>query len=254
MISYAYRTPGRDEENIVLATECTEADQGVPMYCPNFDCNAQLFLCNLKNPDIKPYFRATLKAHPHIEGCRYSKLNYKMEDYNELEFDFDLITKNVMKPSRTEPKKDDSTETSPKTGSPSPSTQRKLPPHTIKQVFELAISHSIDFTYNGIKMWQILADRRSSHIYNKGIFRNCLVEAVFAGFNAEKKFIRMKYFTGTAAFHYLKLSFYNDNVFNSAVKILLETKPAPAIVWGEWKQVDYCFKATIHSLNQIYVP
>lgn len=249
MISYAYRSKERTEESIIYAHDCTMADTGVRMFCPNPDCDAHMYLCNLNPSDSsrinRPYFRATQRDHSHIEGCRYAKLNFKIENYDEPAFDFIRLTNNVMKPSRTGQ--------SPEERKP-PLSKRKLPPHTIKQIYELAISNSIDFIYNGIKMWQILADRRSAHIYRNGIFRSCLVECFFAGYKVEKKSIRMKYFTTGDKFHYLKLYFYDDEVFNNAVKAILSAKPNPVIIWGDWKQVDYYYKTTIYSMNQIYIP
>lgn len=251
MISFAYRTSGREEDNIVIATNCTTIEKGVRFFCPNSDCNAHMYLCNLGNPNIKPYFRATLKNHPHIENCRFSKLTFKEENYDEKKFDFEKATKNVMKPSRTGQVQEPRDNITRKSG-------KKLPPHTIKQIYELAISNSnIDYEYNGTKMWQILADRRSAHIYHKGIFRECMVEAYFAGYKKEKMYIRLKYFlekNNKNKFHYLKIYFYNYEVFEKAIDLILKTKPDPIIVWGSWKPVDYYFKTTIHSINQLYVP
>lgn len=238
----------REEASMVLATSCTMQDKGVRFFCPNYDCDAHMFLCNLGNPNIKPYFRATLKNHPHIMGCQFSKLNFNEDNFDENRFDFDKATSNVMKPSRTgqEPRERSQ-----------PKSKNKLPPHTIKQIYELAISNDLDYEYNGTKMWQILADKRSAHIYHKGIFRSCMVESYFAGYKTEKKYIRLKYFlenNNKDKFHYLKIYFYDDKVLEKAIDIFLKTKPAPVIVWGEWKAVDYYFKTTIHSLNQLYVP
>lgn len=246
MISYTYKSKEREEASIVFAHDCTEKDLGIRLYCPNPDCDAHMFLCNLNNSNIKPYFRATLKNHPHIKDCRYSKLNFKIENYDENKFDFEKATINVMKPSRVGQSSIEK--------KPSQKPTKKLPPHTIKQIYELAISNDINFEYNGTKMWQILADKRSAHIYHKGIFRKCMVEGYFAGYKTTKKYIRMKYFIDKLNFHYIRLDFYDDTVFLKAVDLFLEARPSAVVVWGEWKPIDYYFKTTIHSLNQIFVP
>lgn len=247
MISYAYKTKNRKEEDIIYAHNCSEKDLGIRFYCPNPNCDAYMYLCNLKNPDIRPYFRATQKSHPHIKDCKYTKISFKIEDFDETTFDFEKATESVMKPSRTGQESTTRGETGQK-------RRRKLPPHTIKQIYELAISNSIDFEYNGIKMWQLLADKRSAHIYYKGVFRKCLVEGFFAGFNTNKNYIRMKYFINDSNLHYLRLKFYDNEVFNKTIKVFLEAKPLPVVVWGDWKPENNYFQTIIHSLNQIYVP
>lgn len=247
MVSYAYRTKEREEDKVVRAIECTDQEKGIIFFCPNHDCNAHMFLCNLNNPTIKPYFRATTKKHSHIDGCQYAKLNINIDDYYENGFDFIKATERAMKPSRTGQEVIEKYPTLNK-------NKKQLPPHTIKQIFELAKSNNIDFTYNGHRMWQLLADRRSGHIYHKGLFKECLVESTFAGFKSEKKFIRMKYFYNSTEYHYMRLFFIDDDVFNKAVNKILESRPSPTIVWGEWKSSDYYFSTTIYSLNQLYIP
>lgn len=247
LISYAYRDQSRAEESIIYAVDCNIMDKSLRMYCPNPDCDAHMFICNL-SPDknhIKPYFRATQKNHGHIEGCKFAKLSFRDEDFNELEFDFDKITHNVMKPSKTGQETHDTV------------IKRKntsLPPHTIKQIFELAKSNDINYSYNGTKIWQLLADQRSSHIYRKGIFRDCLVEASFAGYKLFNKTIRLKYYVDQSNYHYIKLYFNDDEVYHKALKLILDAKPSPVIVWGQYKPVDYYYKAVIYSLNQLYIP
>lgn len=242
---YAYRSEKREDESIIYAEKCTIQDLGIRMYCPNLSCDAHIYLCNLSNPDIKPYFRATKNNHPHVKDCSYANLSFNSKDYYEPAFDFDQATKNVMKPPSSKP--------SDNVIKPSLS-HRKLPPHTIKQIYELAISHDINYNYNGIKMWQLLADKRSSHIYSKGLFRKCLVESYFAGYNTYKNYIRMKYYIDSNNFHYMRLVFNDNKVFSKTINIILEAKPSPIIVWGDWKAIDYYFKTTIYNTSQIYVP
>lgn len=247
MISYAFRTSEREEDKAVRAIDCTGKEKGVRFFCPNDDCDAHMFICNLDNPDIKPYFRATTKLHPHVDSCQFAKLKFKLEDYFEEGFDFDRATERVMKPSRTGQETPERTTTY-------NIDKKKLPPHTIKQIYELAKSNNLDYSYNSFKMWQLLADKRSAHIYHKGLFRSCLVEATFAGYKADRKFIRMKYFLNDSDCHYIRLYFNDEEVFNKCVDKILEARPSPVIVWGEWKSIDYYFKAIIYSLNQLYVP
>lgn len=248
MSSYAYRKIERTNDSLVFAEEATFKDRGIPHYCPNPDCPGLLFLCNTDNPDIKPYFRATLKEHRHAPNCSYAVISFNAEDHNESKFDFERATSRVMRPSRSG--YENEAERKEKE-----SDQKDLPPHTIKQIYSMAKNYPIDHIYNGISIWRILADERTRKIYHKGIYRTCLVEAKFAGFIKEQKVIRLKYYINNIKFHYLRLNFLDEAVFNEIIsEILVFYQSSPIVIWGKWKMKDNHFATDVYSKSQIYIP
>ena len=163
MSSYAYLTEERTSESIVFSEKAMITDRGRRFYCPNPDCDAHMFLCNPDNPEVKPYFRATMKEHRHSPNCSYAIISFNSDEHNESKFDFEKATQHVMRPSKPGPEFE--IEKSNK------DSDKQLPPHTIKQIYSMAKNYPIDYNYNGIPIWKILADERSRKIYHKGIYR-----------------------------------------------------------------------------------
>lgn len=244
MSGFAYRSRERIKENIVFAIDCTERDKGIRFFCPNPDCDAYMYLCNLNNNGTKPYFRATLKNHKHIPDCFYEVINFMPEDYNESKFDFEKATYRVMR-LRRESKAPEKKKVN--------KSDKLLPPHTIKQIYNMAKSLPPDDTYNGTSIWRILADERSRNYYKLGIFNCCMVEGKFAGYVLKKLYIRIKYYIGNDTYHYLRLYFNDENIYHDILReILTFYKNSPIVVWGKWFNRGNNFISDILSKSQLY--
>ncbi len=93
MSYYVYEEVARTKK--VLAKNTTERNRGIRYYCPNYECDARMFLWNLDG-ESKSFFRSSGKPG-HAEGCPYGSDNtYSPEKTKEEGFEADEAISNLM--------------------------------------------------------------------------------------------------------------------------------------------------------------
>lgn len=241
MAKYAFRDEQRKE--IIYSNEAVKEDRNTAFYCPNTDCNAQLYICAIDGSKAA-YFRATKPQHPHIPNCLYGTRSIEFDEnqFDESRFDYDKAMESLFGLT-------DTAIASNKSGEHSIGEPQKHPPRTIRQMYSMCKSLPVKSKYGNKEIGEMLLDDRSEYRYPKGCFGNRIIEATVKKrfYDSEKKQIYL-----TAPVTSKKYSFvldFSDNdtykfirneIFNNSDKII--------IVGGKWKPTDK-YNYFISSVN-----
>ncbi|MFT8460516.1 MAG: hypothetical protein ABF741_00010 [Liquorilactobacillus ghanensis] len=168
MAMYVYKDSLRTIE--FHAEDALKQDVGIRYYCPNPKCDAHMYLCGVDGLSTA-YFSANRHSFPHIENCDFGSSNsFKPNNFDESSFDFKFAIENMLSPrASTKEKKIPNTH---KIG------KSKLKPlRTIRQIYDMCISHSCTQKYNNQIIGQMLLDDRSEYMYPKGVFGYRIIKA-----------------------------------------------------------------------------
>lgn len=168
MSYFAYRDKERTE--LILSTDATIEDKKKIFYCPNGNCTAHLFIRSV-NGTTKAHFAATQKEHPHSKNCAYENSNDSIAFHcSESEFIFDdaiehlCVAKGASHGGKTG-------------SSPLGGPCKEHPPKTLRQIYDVCRTHSIDDKYGNKKIKDMILDRRTAHLYLSSWSGPRLVEA-----------------------------------------------------------------------------
>ena len=234
MSSHAYV----DKERTKITTAAKEKDiNGVNklFYCLNPKCNAELQLRANSSTIIRnPYFYPLI---PHIETCWFKSLekDFSVTNYIPNLFILDEIIKEYMTGNFIKEKKRLS---------------------TISGIYYMCKTSSINTIYGDSKVFKILCDNRSNHIYNKNIQGPHLIECSYISYNKEKQYITFKYPLDTLLknTYTLKVFIPDENLFKEIKRTVYNKNNYPIIVVGYWEKEYSIFKTTITNKFQIYLP
>ncbi|MCC8159258.1 MAG: hypothetical protein LIO50_08590 [Phascolarctobacterium sp.] len=166
MAMYVYKDEARTEK--LLAKNAQKADKNTRFYCPNSNCNAYMYICNVDGISMA-YFRAR-RSYGHIDGCIHSSSNgFNPNNYQEDMFQFENALSKLMNPSKSQIKKETPGENG--TGE-----SESKPLHTIRQIYSMCKSYDCTDDYNGKEIGQMLIDDRSIYMYPKGVFGWRIIE------------------------------------------------------------------------------
>lgn len=238
MSSFAFE----DKDRIKKIDAKDAKDKSQRFYCPNPQCDARLHVCNIDGVS-KSYFRATFSEYPHINGCFYeNSCNFDIDKVDEKSFNFDNAVENLFSPSKSVKSNGDGQ------NSYDLYSKRINQLKTVKQIYTMCKSLSIDYKFNDIPVWKMLLDNRSVKKYTKGVFHKKIVEADMKYYNNNEKqiFLYMQNFN-------FMLFFDDEKLFKNIRDTLYENKNRKVIVAGDWKGNDNKFRTKISSTKQICV-
>ena len=249
MATYSYRESSRTEDSIVFAKDAIGENRKQRFFCPNPECNAQLFIKTIHGSN-KCYFSAS-KLSGHIKGCEYSSSNgVRAEDFKEEGFSFDdAISKLLEKgPSQKRSK----TPGEHPTGEP---TQRT--PQTLRQIYFLCKDLYYNESFNGIMIGTMLVDDRSECLYPKGVFGNRIIELQWTGgrlYDSDKKEIYLKLYKGKKGYSFA-LTFEDTIYYKEILREIYNNKGQIVVVAGNWEKGNGYnhFKVRITSKKQVYL-
>ncbi len=245
MSMYVFKNKERTDK--LLAKEATERDRGIRYYCPNFNCEARMFLWNLEG-ESKSFFRAS--GNPgHIEYCPFgSDNNYNPNNTTEDGFDSDDAIAKMMTGGNTQKS------ASKPTNKCDSKELKEVVPHTIGQVYDMCKAHHCKDTFNGQVIGQILVDGRSAYMYPRGIYGYRLIEAR----------CRARLYNGTSIFletpindieYQLELKIKDIKLFREIRDLLYANRNHVVVVAGKWENsgIYNCFSTEFNGKKQIKV-
>lgn len=247
MANYAFRDKERKIK--IYANDCTYAESNEYFYCKTPNCKAKMKLVDLKGVKTS-YFRA-IPAYSHTEEvCNVQKESFERKKYVENKFDFEQALVNLMNANTGKLIEN----TGKVTSKPKYEKDKKVL-RTIKQIYNMCINNDINDFYNGVKIWRMLVDVRSLHIYKYGIKGLRLVECKVVNYDKERNIINAMCPINRDGKYKLQLK-CNDSVFNKLIneKKLDFHKESKSIivVAGDWKSIDEnTFTTDILSKSQI---
>lgn len=234
MAMYVYRDEERKVE--LYAKDSYKENKSTRFYCPNPNCDAHMFICSLDGSS-SAYFRATHKAHSHIDGCMFTSFNkFKLDKYDEVLFNFETALKSMLIPSKKAIKKiDNAKHKNHRKTVTAGGNQLK----TIREIYSMCKSYGCHDIYNNVKIGQMLLDDRSCHMYSDGILGYRIIEAKVPKYFYDKEIQTINLCTPVKTIKYkLQLMVSDkklfremrDNLFNNSDKII--------IVGGEWQVTE----------------
>lgn len=246
MSYYVYEEVARTKK--VLAKNTTERNRGIRYYCPNYECDARMFLWNLDG-ESKSFFRSSGRPG-HAEGCPYGSDNtYSPEKTKEEGFEADEAISNLMVAVTSK----DGKKVNPKPPKEEESKEAVVP-HTIKQIYDMCKVHYCKETFNGQIIGQILLDTRSSYMYPKGVFGYRIIEAKCMSRLYDNTNIYLETPIDNVRYH-LKLHFIDVNLYKEVRNLLYNNTNHVIAIAGKWESSgEYnCFVTEFNSKRQIKV-
>lgn len=247
MAMYVYKDSRRTIE--FLAKDALKQDMDIRYYCPNPKCDANMYLCGVDGLSTA-HFSANRQAFPHIEKCDYGSSNgFKPDNSDESSFDFEMALEDMLNPIKVT-KKDKHPNTH-KTGE-----SNLKPLRTIRQIYDMCVTHSCTQTYNNKVIGQMLLDDRSEYMYPKGVFGYRIVKSKpkTGGFyNTSEKEIYLVAPSSEKYEFILKVS--SDELFRFLRDIIYSNRDKFIIVAGDWKASGKynIFQTKVTSKRQIKI-
>lgn len=160
MSFFAYLDSERTKK--VTALEAVKRNHRIKYYCFNKNCNARMHVVQ-RDP---PCFAAD-QSNPHVDNCFCAmKSSYDPGDYNEANFDFEKLIKNLLSSS-------ESSDCGPNTRTPyfdHPHSDKKSI-STLLMLYQMCKYMDIDDSYNSVPIKKIIFDSRcdsnSLHLHNE---------------------------------------------------------------------------------------
>lgn len=226
MAMYVFKDETRLDK--LLARDAKREDKNTRFYCPNPECDAHMYICNLDGVSAT-YFRAK-KIKGHIDGCIYSSAHgFNPNEYKEEDFQFEDALSNLMIQSKQQSKKE-----TPEAHDVGPVTPR--PPHTIQQIYSMCKSYDCADTYNDKEIGQMLVDDRSIYRYPKGVFGWRIIE----GKRKKPKFydnskleIALVAPVNTEKYEFI-LKFEDEKLFKIIKNLIYNNRDKVIVVAAQW--------------------
>lgn len=249
MSSIAYIDVERKKK--ITASAAQMRDKKARYYCPNLDCNADLFLIEqhgMKNA----YFSANKKAFPHINGCDYrAGGKISIGAFDEKSFDFKMFTENLLG-AKNSRKNNIKTIASP-IKSPDSNKPSLSPVKTLKELICVCSQLSKDDNYNGFKIRDMILNAQNSKYYKDNEITGSF--AVKAHFGIPRK-QESKYYNNTSQEinftieTQLSINMYaivhiqNGDLYKKLCKKIYFNKDIDYYIFCDWKikEDDVCGK------------
>lgn len=168
MSNFAYRD--RERTEVILSKDATLEDKKRFFYCPNKDCPARLFIRSV-NGITKAHFAAIQNAFPHTENCYYKNNSDNVAFHcSETEFIFDDAIECLCAAI-------DVPHSGKSSSAPLGGPCKEHPPRTIRQIYDVCRTHSINDKYGDSNIKDMILDRRTAHLYLSDWSGAKLVEA-----------------------------------------------------------------------------
>lgn len=236
MAFYAYEDENRVNE--VLAEDVNENNRLEQYFCPTPHCAARMSIRNI-NGDGAAYFAAN-PSTPHSDFCR---INHCIDPtrYDEEQFNFNNFINGLLQPENQNNGN----------GGHGNGDGQIRPISTVRQLYIICIQRSINQFYNGIRIADLLIDRRTRHIYIRYIRGSHLVECQFWKYERENNLYFAKYWLDDENNNYLviKLICLNSSVFNQIFDKIFRRN---FVVAGNWEMNNNNCVTNIVSSRQIY--
>ncbi len=236
MSSHAYLDKERTQ--IITATKNSDVTTvNKIFYCLNPECNAKLQLrANSSIVIENPYFSA-LSSVPHIQNCWVANLKkgFTETNYNSDLFVLDEVVNEYMTSNFIK-------------------NIKRL--STISGIYHMCKTKSINMIYGDSKVFKILCDNRSNHIYSKNIQGSHLIECKYYSYDSKSKHITFKYPLDTTLknTYTLKVFIPDEELFKKIKDSVYNNSDYPIIVVGDWKKESSVLKTTLTNKFQIYLP
>lgn len=245
MVNHAYRD--KERKQILYSTKAYREDISVRFFCPDKNCNAEMYICGYNGLD-DPYFRATRKEYSHCDFCTIRNLKrFNSKDYNEFDFDFENLMKAMGVQSKVVKKIDR------KKISETSNTAKKSM-KSIRMIYTLCKSYDCLYKYNNFTIGQMLVDDRSLYMYPKGIYGFRIIEAKpEEGYFYDKEKLTISMFAPIKSKKFkLILVFDNVNFFNNVKDTMFTNRSKVFVVSGKWQSTKSfgTFSTEITSLKQ----
>lgn len=238
MSYYAYEDEERNIE--VLAQSVNDDNKLEHYFCPTENCAARMSIRNIHG-DGRAYFAAN-PSTPHSNFCRINRCTSKTQ-HDEEQFNFNNFMDNLMSPNIFNNGNGD--------GEHGNGDGQIRPITTVRQLYSVCIQRSINQLYNGIRIADLLIDRRTRHIYFNYIRGNHLVECQFWRYKKENHLYYAKYWLDDGNDNYLtiRLICLNDGVFD---KIFKKVFKRSFVVAGNWEMNGNICEVNIVNSKQVY--
>lgn len=247
MAMYVFKDETRLDK--LLAKDAHEDNKNTRFYCPNSDCDAHMYICNLDGVSAA-YFRAK-KSKGHIEGCVYSSANgFNPNDHKEEDFQFEEALSNLMIQSKQQSKKE-------MPGEHGIGSVTLKPPRTIRQIYSMCKSYDCADNYNGKEIGQMLVDDRSIYMYPRGVFGWRIIE----GKRKKPKFydnskleIALVAPVNVEKYEFI-LTFKEEKLFKIIKNMIYINRDMVIVVAAQWDSsgVFNVFRAPVASKKQLAI-
>lgn len=250
-----------EERNIVIsiekALELKDVKERI-FFCKNKNCNARLKICSIDG-DKDPYFRAISKNYKHIKGCSYALSNisnYSVEDFSQKDFSFENIMERIVSEKEKTVKNNNTTDNN-KIKASINKGNNLIKPATLNHLYGICSKKDINDSFGKYKIWEMIYDERTSHIYKIFISGFKIIKCIRASrfyFKNEKYY----YFVFTSLnsckqiYQFkLRVPLDNKNLCNKMYHYLNNHRYDIFVVAGEWKGKDGNFYCELNSRKQI---
>lgn len=249
MANYVFKDEERKDK--IYANECTYAEKNKYFYCKTPNCKAKMILVDCKG--VKTSYFKSIPSFPHTEPiCKLQDNSFETIKYIENKFNFESALNNLI-----ELRKNVTTTNKNGNGNSPKDKEMENVLRTIKQIYNMCINHDIDDEYNGVKVWKMLVDSRSVHIYTYGIKGLRLVECRVVNYDKERNTINAICPYNMNNKYKIQLHCSEDvfkKLINGKKLNFHEGSKSMIVVAGNWEKVNVStFKSEILSKTQVGV-
>lgn len=249
MASYVYRDEERRQR--INADEALQDDVNVRYYCPNPNCDAEMYICQ-RHGSYSPYFRASKKNRGHVESCPFKNSNNDFDpaNYDEDAFSFDDAIGKLLANNEAGQNNQGNA------GNHGDGEPQAHPPRTIRQIYYMCKSIPIDETYAGKHIYEMILDDRSWKCNIEDFLGNKIIEC-----NAESGYIyfddyqEMRIsapFEGKNVTIILKVD--DDTLYNKIKREIYNNRAQTIVVAGNLEKLDEnTLQTNFLSEKQLYI-
>ncbi|OOF55495.1 hypothetical protein BKK56_06215 [Rodentibacter genomosp. 2] len=243
MSYYAFKDP--QKKFSLSANEASRLSRDIAYYCPYCD-TARLYICS-RDGMKKPYFAANRANARHSEECFYSNSqnHISLEQYSESNFDFEGLCDSFLIPIKQVKKAKHNESKSNSSGTYSEKHIR-----TLRQLYLLCKSKSVQDTYNEQKIGYMLLDSRSLHMNPRGIFGNRVIETVLSKYfynNEEKKlYFELK---DNNKYKFI-FEFFDETLYKNQRDTLYNNQDSIFVILGKWNKTTVFNQFISDFINQ----
>lgn len=237
---YAYEDEERTTE--VFAENVRDDNKLEYYFCPTKNCAARMTIRNINgNNDRAAYFAANPTA-PHSDFCRIGNYSNTTR-YDEQQFDFNNFMNDLMNPNNQNNRDGH--------GNHGDGNGQTIPISTVRQLYLVCIQRSIHQFYNGVKISDLLIDRRTRHIYFNYIRGMHLVECKFWRYEENNNTYYAKYGLDDNNNQYLKIKLVcqTEELFKKLYKRIVRNS---FVVAGNWEMRRDACEVNIVNCKQVY--
>lgn len=232
MSNYAFLDQNRTKK--VYAKDAMKQNKSTRYYCPNPNCNAHMYICNVKGVS-SAYFSANHKRYPHIDHCPYgARHSFKSENYEEALFQFEhalesLTFSNIHK-------REKKYVSNHKINRRNDLNIKRRPLRSIRQIYDMCKSLDINASYNGVKIGDMILDDRSVNMYPRQVIGYKIIEGRASNYfyYLQRLEIKIEAPLGTRNYIFF-MRFCDERLFKEIRSMIFNNKDKVIVVSGNWK-------------------